>query len=163
MLEGDKEIGRQRHHFPRHHEHVSIVGQHHQHHARHEQAGKHAQHRQRVAAMLEFTHIGRAINGNRQRHHADQRQEKAGQRVQPQAPGQPRQSHRQRCGLRLRQKQRLYAADHCRHCGDAQGYKSQALGHARPAPCRQCNHGGNKRKRNGEHRSLYQRHQYVFK
>ena len=101
---GDAVVGRdqeergERHHLPRDHEGVGVVGEQHQRHAGEEEVVVQAQEPRRRA--LAAAEVAAGENGDARAREAQQGQEEGGQRVQAQVEGQVRQADREHGGLR---------------------------------------------------------------
>ena len=125
VIGGDQKIGRQRHRFPRHHEHIGIIRQQHQRHADEEQVIFEAHQTERVSRHgLEIT---RAIQGNTEGCAAQQDQEERRQRIETEMERQIGQAQRQHHDVgrsgespqsRERQQQRSQRAERKDHAID---------------------------------------------
>ena len=95
-----QKISGKRHHFPEDHEHQGVVGEQHHLHAEHEERGEHPERRQGLGrrAARELARVAGAVERNRDHQRAEQHEEKAGERIDPQMPVEPGQAEREPVG-----------------------------------------------------------------
>ena len=154
MIGGDKEVGRQRHALPGHHEGVGIVGHQYHQHAGEKDVVFEAKQPERGAVCL--AEIARRVNGNARRCKTKQQGEHGRKVVQPQVEGQIRQADHQHGCLRraAESTQRHHADQHPDQCTEREQDLADDVGITRreqsEQPDGQPGAGGNQQEVDGQ-------------